>query len=268
MARYAIGDVQGCMNSLERLLALVRFDPATDELWLVGDLVNRGPRSLDVLRWVRAQGRAVRCVLGNHDLHLLARAAGAPAKRRDTLETVLTAPDGAALVDWLRTQPLLHVETPWLLVHAGLHPSWTVEYAQALAREIEAELRGPRWQELVLGLGGPAPPWRDDLTGPARYRAALAYLVRVRTCYRDGRACADFDGPPAQAPAGCAPWFALPEARWRSHVPVFGHWAALGLDVAADHVALDSGCVWGRHLTAIDLDSRAVVQVKATEAAG
>ncbi|HRC54667.1 MAG: symmetrical bis(5'-nucleosyl)-tetraphosphatase [Myxococcales bacterium] len=267
MARYAVGDLQGCMDSFERLLTNLRFDPEVDELWLVGDLVNRGPRSLDVLRWVRRHAGAVRCVLGNHDLHLLARAAGAPPKRRDTLDTVLAAPDRLELIDWLRTRPLLYVEDPWLLVHAGLHPSWTVATAAQLAAEVEAELAGPRWRDLVTSLEGPPVPWRSELVGMARWRSILSYLVRVRTCFADGHVEPGFDGPPAQAPAGTRPWFALPDARWRTHVPVFGHWAALGLDVAPGHIALDSGCVWGKALSAIRLDDRMVFQVKAAEAA-
>lgn len=267
MARYAVGDLQGCMDSFERLLAVLRFDPTKDELWLVGDLVNRGPRSLEVLRWVRRHEGSVRCVLGNHDLHLLARAAGAPAKRRDTVEAVLAAPDREELLGWLRTRPLLHVEAPWVLVHAGLHPSWSVEQARQLAAEVEAELAGPRWRDLVTGLEGLAVPWRPELVGLPRWRAILSYLVRVRTCFADGRVEPSFDGPPAQAPAGTIPWFKLPAARWRTHVPVFGHWAALGLDVGEGHIALDSGCVWGKVLSAIRLDDRMVFQVKAAETA-
>jgi bis(5'-nucleosyl)-tetraphosphatase (symmetrical) len=255
------------MDTFERLLAALSFDPTADRLWLVGDLVNRGPRSLAVLRWVRAQGDAVVCVLGNHDLHLLARAAGAPAKRRDTLDEVLAAPDRDELVDWLRTQPLLHDEAPWVLVHAGLHPRWSVAMARELAAEVEEELRGPRWRELVLAMEGPYQPWSPELRGIARWRAILAYLVRARTCYRDGRLEPSFDGAPADAPTDCVPWFELDDAAWRTHLPVFGHWAALGLHIAADHVALDSGCVWGRSLSALRLEDGQVFQVKAVDVA-
>lgn len=268
MARYAIGDIQGCMDSLERLLALLALDPARDALWLVGDLVNRGPRSLDVLRWARAHEATVTCVLGNHDLHLLARAAGSSAKKRDTLDDVLAAPDRDELIEWLRHRPLVHVEDRWIMVHAGLHPSWTAEQARRLAAELEAELRGPSWRELLAAMEGPPPPWRPDLEGPARWRAILSYLVRVRTCHTDGRVEPDYDGPPAQAPAGCVPWFELTGPRWRNHVPVFGHWAALGLDVQPGHIALDSGCVWGKSLSAIRLEDGQVFQVKAVDAAG
>lgn len=279
MARFAIGDIQGCMDSFERLLALLEqhagLDLASgrDSLWLVGDLVNRGPRSLDVLRWARAHERTVTAVLGNHDLHLLARANGAPAKRRDTLDELLAAPDRDELIDWLRARPFVHVEARWVMVHAGLHPSWTAEQARDLAAELEAELRGDRWRDFLVATGatasdGQPPPWRPELEGPARWRALLSYLVRVRTCHLDGRLEPAFDGHPSQAPAGCVPWFALPGARWRSHVPVFGHWAALGLDVDAHHIALDSGCVWGKSLSAIRLDDGVVFQVKAVDAAG
>jgi bis(5'-nucleosyl)-tetraphosphatase (symmetrical) len=268
MARYAIGDIQGCMGSLERLLALIAFDPAVDSLWLVGDLVNRGPRSLEVLRWAKAHDAAVTCVLGNHDLHLLARACGVPAKRRDTLDEVLAAPDLEDLVGWLRTRPLVHTCAPWVMVHAGLHPAWTVEQARSLAAEIEAELASQRWRDLVIALEGSTSPWRPELEGLARWSAALGYFVRARTCFSDGRLEPVFDGPPAQAPAGCAPWFELPHARWRTHVPVFGHWAALGLDVQPGHVALDSGCVWGRTLSALRLDDHTVFQVKAVDVSG
>jgi bis(5'-nucleosyl)-tetraphosphatase (symmetrical) len=268
VATYAIGDIQGCMSSLERLLALIAFSPADDRLWLVGDLVNRGPRSIDVLRWARDLGPAVTCVLGNHDLHLLARAAGAaPEKKRDTLDDVLYARDCDHLVDWLRAQPLLHVEGELAMVHGGLHPAWTIADARARAAEIERELQAPTWRAFLAQLPGPAPRWDAKLGGGDRWRAILAYLVRARTLKPDGRVEPTFDGPPAEAPAGCVPWFAFPAAAWATHTVVFGHWAALGLDLGAHHIGLDTGCVWGRSLTAIRLDDRMVFQVKAVEAA-
>ena len=268
MARYAIGDIQGCMASLERLLAAIAPDPARDRLWLVGDLVNRGPRSLDVLRWARAQGDRVTTVLGNHDLHLLARAAGlAPAKRRDTLDAVLAAPDLGELVDWLRTRPLVHVEDGWVLVHAGLHPRWTAARARALAAEVEAGLRSPRWKEWLGQLLAASPPWRDDLAGAARGRSILSYLVRVRTCDRTG-GLVDFDGPPEHAPDGAVAWYALPDAAWRDHSVVFGHWAAQGLRLGDRWIATDAGCVWGKRLAAVRLDDRVATTVDAVERAG
>jgi bis(5'-nucleosyl)-tetraphosphatase (symmetrical) len=264
MATYAIGDVQGCMASLERLLASMPLRD-DDRIWLVGDLVNRGPRSLDVLRWAIAQGDRAVCVLGNHDLHLLARAAGAPAKKRDTLDDVLGARDVGALIDWLRARPLVHVENARVLVHAGLHPRWTAADARARAAEPEARLRGDDWRAWIVAQGGKAPAWRDALTGAERERAILSWLVRARMASPDAVLDQDFDGAPVEAPRGLAPWFALPDPAWGDHEIVFGHWAALGLDLGPRHLALDSGCVWGNRLTAVRLEDRAVFQVKAVE---
>ncbi len=266
MATYAIGDIQGCMASLERLLALIDFS-ADDRLWLVGDLVNRGPRSLDVLRWAVDNEQLITCVLGNHDLHLLARAAGAAeAKKRDTLDDVLKARDLERLLEWLRHRPLLHVEHGYAMVHGGLHPQWTVDTARGLAGELEAQLRGPTWRAFLAQLQGPTPRWDDRLGGGDRYRAVLAYLVRARMLRDDGR-IDTYDGPPATAPAGLVPWFKFPNAAWTTHTIVFGHWSALGLDLGRHHIALDTGCVWGRSLTAIRLDDRMVFQAKSVEGA-
>jgi bis(5'-nucleosyl)-tetraphosphatase (symmetrical) len=268
VATIVIGDIQGCMSSLERLLEVVGFAAGHDRLWLVGDLVNRGPRSLDVLRWARELGSSVTCVLGNHDLHLLARAAGAaPEKKRDTLDDVLYARDVERLTDWLRTRPLFHVEGDVAMVHGGLHPAWTIDDAKARASEIERELRAPTWRSFLAQLHGPTPRWDARLGGGDRWRAILAYLTRARTLKADGRVESDFDGKPADAPAGCVPWFAFPAAAWTTHTVVFGHWAALGLDLGAHHIALDTGCVWGRSLTAMRLDDRMVFQVKCVEVA-
>jgi bis(5'-nucleosyl)-tetraphosphatase (symmetrical) len=256
VTRWAIGDIQGCMSSLEQLLRQIGFDRARDQLWLVGDLVNRGPRSLDVLRWAAGLGDAAVSVLGNHDLHLLARVAGtAKAKKRDTLDEILAARDRDTLIDWLRTRPLVHVEDGYLLVHAGLHPAWSVSTAQALSAEICHELRGPAWRDAMADLvSGRAPTWHAGLRGDDRRRAALAYFTRVRMCAGDGAAEPAFDGPPDEAPDHLHPWFALPSRAWTTHVPVFGHWAALGLRVDPGHIALDSACVWGGKLTAMRLD--------------
>jgi bis(5'-nucleosyl)-tetraphosphatase (symmetrical) len=268
VARYAIGDIQGCMASLDRLLGLIDFRSHVDQLWLVGDLVNRGPRSLDVLRWARDLGTSVTCVLGNHDLHLLARAAGAAGpKRLDTLDEILAAPDCDRLIEWLRHRPLIHVDSTHVVVHAGLHPRWTVADAQSRAGEIERELRGPSWRAFLTQTSGPPPRWNDQLGGGDRWRAILAYLIRARTLRTDGRVEPDFDGRPADAPTGCVPWFAFKNPAWATHTVIFGHWAALGLDIGPHHVGLDTGCVWGRSLTAIRLDDRMVFQVKAVESA-
>lgn len=271
VARYAIGDIQGCMASLERLLALIAFSPARDELWLVGDLVNRGPRSLDVLKWAMTHESCVTCVLGNHDLHLLARAAGAAGeKKRDTLDEVLAARDRDRMIEWLRYRPLVHVDGALALVHGGLHPQWTIAQAHALGGEIERELRAPTWRAFLAQTqgGGTPPRWDARLGGSDRWRAILAYLVRARTLHAsDGRVDPDFDGPRADIPAGRTPWFAMPGAAWTTHTVVFGHWAALGLDLGPHHLGIDTGCVWGKSLTAIRLDDRTAYQVKAVEAA-
>ena len=257
------------MSSLQRLLDVIAFSPSRDSIWLVGDLVNRGPRSLEVLRWARDNDGAVNTVLGNHDVHLLARAAGvAGPKKRDTLDDVLAAYDRQGLFDWLRARPLVHVADPFVLLHAGLHPSWSVKTARALASEIETVLRSATWRsELaeLIGKRGKTIAWRDDLMGTARLRTALTYFISVRMCSLDGTMDAEYNGGPDEAPSGLLPWFALPHREWTTHVPVFGHWAALGLDVAADHIALDSGCVWGRQLSAIRLPERAITQVDTVE---
>jgi bis(5'-nucleosyl)-tetraphosphatase (symmetrical) len=260
MATYAIGDIQGCYATFERLLARVRFG-AGDRLWLVGDLVNRGARSVDVLRRVRALGARAQVVLGNHDLHLIGRHLGvAPRKRRDTLEDVLTAPDGAELCDWLRRQPLVHAEGQWLLVHAGVLPSWSAADAEREARAVEAELSGGAAREF-LAVARREPEhgvrWSAAQTGLPRLQTALWILTRLRTLHADGSLCLDFDGPPDAAPPGCRAWFDAP-GRPASPTVVFGHWSALGLHVGAGAIGLDTGCVWGRALTALRLDDRLV----------
>ncbi len=273
MVTYAIGDVQGCAITLQRLLErLAReagFDPARDTLWLTGDLVNRGPRSLDVLRWARAQSEAgplrerLVVVLGNHDLHLLALAAGAAQPgRKDTLGAVLAAPDLAALVEWLRRRPLLHAAEvngrPHALVHAGLPPDWSVARAAALAAELHEALAGPRWRSAVAEVKRQrVERWDDAARGGPRLAAIAATLTRLRTVGRGGRLELDFKGPPAQAPAGSVPWYAAPSPAWGQHVIVCGHWAALGLHLQDDVVACDTGCVWGGTLTAVRLAARA-----------
>jgi len=249
MATYVIGDIQGCRLTLERLLVTVGFDPGRDRLWLVGDLVNRGPDSAGVLRLLRGLGDAVTCVLGNHDLHLLARATGnSPAKPLDTLDDVLAAPDRDELLTWLAARPLLHREKSLTLVHAGLLPEWTVDAAAAEARRLETALR--REPRAALGQG------RQD--------PALRALTTLRTCRKNGTPC-KFSGAPADAPADCVPWFAHPLRRSRGSTVFFGHWAALGLALGPDYVGLDTGCVWGRELTALRLEDRQIWSIPSVE---
>ena len=264
MATYAIGDVQGCFLSLTRLLDRCRFDSRADRVWLVGDLVNRGPRSLEVLRWAAHLGDRVTMVLGNHDLHLLAVAAGArEQKARDTLRAVLEASDREELLAWLRRRPLLHHEGRFLMVHAGLLPSWGADEALPLAREVENELRGSEHTRFLRDLyrASEEPDlWNDTLTGIPRLRVITTALTRLRTCTRQGRMCLDFSGPPDEAPEGCIPWFDVPSRKASASTVVCGHWAALGLRMREDLLALDSGCVWGGFLTAVRLEDRAVFQ--------
>lgn len=261
MAVYAIGDIQGCFESLMALIAAIGFDPRSDRLWLVGDLVNRGPRSLEVLRWARSLGDRAVCVLGNHDLHLVARHAGlARARKRDRLDEVLAAPDAAELCAWLRTRPLIHTDGEHAMIHAGLLPSWSVADACALAAEVEAALAGDDWPTLVAPARDPVPAFRKDLEGLDRLRAILAPMTRIRAVSASAEATMNgqFFGPLREMPAGFVPWFDHPERRSRATCLVFGHWSQLGLMIRDDAIALDSGCVWGRSLSAVRLDDRQV----------
>ena len=268
MATWAVGDIQGCFDTLKRLLDRIEFDPSEDRLWLVGDLVNRGPKSLDVLRWARDAGGAVTSVLGNHDVKLLAQADGLwPSRKGDTLDDVLRAPDRDELLAWLADRPFVHAEGDWLMVHAGLPPTWSAHEALALAEEASAALRGKDRRKLLESLKSDPPlQWDESLTGWRRLAAIVTAVTRLRTCTREGVACEGFSGSPEDAPEGCVPWFDLPRRSHDSRI-LFGHWAALGLLVRPDVVGLDSGCVWGRYLTAYRLEDGQVEQEAAVEGA-
>lgn len=263
MALYAIGDLQGCLAPLERLLARIAFDPGRDRLWFVGDLVNRGPDSAGCLRLVKALGPAAVTVLGNHDLHLVCVAAGIEKPRaRDTLEGILSAPDRDELVDWLRHRPLMHVEGAHAMVHAGLLPEWTVSRARELAAEVENALQGPGWRRFLADLYGNWPArWHDGLAGHDRLRAIVNAMTRLRVCTPEGEMALSFKGEPGEKFPDRVPWFSMPGRRSATHTIVCGHWSALGLRVGPDVLALDSGCVWGRSLTAIRLADRRLFQV-------
>jgi len=264
LATYAIGDIQGCYDSLQALLAQCNFNPDADRLWLVGDLVNRGPKSLETLRFVRSLGEAAITVLGNHDLYLLMVAEGGAKFRGkdDTLQEIFDAPDCDALLDWLRQQPLCHTEGDYCMVHAGLLPQWTAARARELAREVETALQGPNFREFILNLWGSEPAgWSDELTGWQRLRVIVNAMTRMRFCTLDGVMEFKVKGKLANAPAGHLPWFDLPDRKSRDAVLVTGHWSALGLKVEPNFLALDSGCLWGGHLTAVRLEDRAVFQV-------
>ncbi|PZN32737.1 MAG: diadenosine tetraphosphatase [Proteobacteria bacterium] len=257
---YAIGDIQGCAAEFEQLLERIRFDPARDRLWLVGDLVNRGPRSLEVLRKVKALGAAAVSVLGNHDLHLLAVAlAGAPLKSKDTLEDILRAPDRDELLEWLRHRPMLHHD-PTLgitMVHAGLPPQWDLETARACARELEDALRDrERCVTLLTRMYGDEPRrWSPDLAGFERLRFITNCLTRLRFCRADGTLELKYKGTPQDAPPGVLPWFRVPDRRSRSMRIVCGHWSALGYHDSDGVLSIDTGCVWGNALCAVRLDA-------------
>ncbi|NMG76080.1 symmetrical bis(5'-nucleosyl)-tetraphosphatase [Aromatoleum diolicum] len=265
MAIYAIGDIQGCYSVLLRLLERIAFDPAVDRLWAVGDLVNRGPESVQTLRFLRDLGDAATVVLGNHDLYLLMVAAG--HKRLDdddTLFQVLEAPDRDVLLAWVASRPLMHVEGDYAMLHAGLLPRWTIGKAQELANEVSAALNGPDSKKLLLHLGGNQPEsWSENLTGWDRYRVVVNALTRMRFCTADGRMALRAKGPPAQAPADTMPWFMVPDRFNRTHTIVCGHWSALGFYRMPGLIALDSGCVWGGKLTAVRLEDGEVFQVQA-----
>jgi len=258
MTLFAIGDIQGCATQFDRLLARIDFDAQRDHLWLVGDLVNRGPQSLSVLRRVAGLGKAVTSVLGNHDLHLLAAAAGGrQSAPSDTFQDVLAAEDRDQLIDWLRHRPLLHWDQDKhrVLVHAGLPPPWSVEEAAARAADVEALLRSPAWPEFVRNMYGNSPTaWSKRLDAAAARRYTINALTRMRFCDALGQLEFAHAGPPGSQPGGLMPWFDVPGRRASDVHVVFGHWAALGLLQRDDLTALDSGCVWGQSLTAVALD--------------
>lgn len=258
MAVYGVGDLQGCYDALRCLLDKIQFDPSRDLLWLTGDLVNRGPQSLDCLRFVRSLGPSAVTVLGNHDLHLLAVWCGAQRrKRKDTLDQVLDAPDADELCHWLRQQPMAHYDAgrDTLMTHAGIPPQWTVAKALTLARELEAVLRGPDYREFFAQMYGNRPArWDDHLHGVERLRVITNYLTRMRLLDGEGGLEFDHKEGPDEAPEGYRPWYAYPRPD-KSRI-IFGHWAALQGRLRSERfVALDTGCVWGGQLTALDLDS-------------
>ena len=258
MAVYAIGDVQGCYDSLRTLLDKVGFDPDADTLWLTGDLVNRGPQSLEVLRFVSSLPSAI-TVLGNHDLHLLAVASGqAPAKKRDTLSELLAAPDRDELLDWLRARPLLHHDDVlgYTLVHAGLLPQWDLETAKILAAEAGHFISSSDRNELFTHMYGDTPDhWEVGLAGWARVRVIINGFTRLRYCDICGHMDLRPKMKPGGQPAGLLPWFQVPGRRSQGLRIVFGHWSTLGVWNGDGVIGLDSSCLWGGRLTAVRLDT-------------
>jgi bis(5'-nucleosyl)-tetraphosphatase (symmetrical) len=256
MAVYLIGDIQGCDTALERLLHKVDFSPSRDELFVLGDLVNRGPDSAGVLRRLMALGHSAQCVLGNHDLHALAVATGArKSSRMDTLKDLLRGPDSDPLLDWLRHQRMALQAHGVLMVHAGVLPSWSAAQTLRLAAEVEAVLQGQHWRAFLQQMYGNQPAsWDDALQGMDRLRVIVNALTRLRFCTPEGVMEFDTKDNALAAPTGCVPWFDVPHRQTASAVIVFGHWSTLGWLGRTDVWALDSGCVWGGCLSALALD--------------
>jgi bis(5'-nucleosyl)-tetraphosphatase (symmetrical) len=266
MATYAIGDIQGCHAELTRLLDYLGFSASRDRLWLVGDLVNRGPDSLAVLRFVKGLGDSATTVLGNHDLHLVMQSAGhGKRSAEDTLAPVLAAPDREELLAWLRARPLFHVEDEYAMVHAGLLPQWDVAQAAALSDEVSAALVATDYRDFLAHMWGSEPnAWRDDLAGWDRLRVVVNAMTRMRFCTPEG--VMEFrapgaKGPPDRGPEGCLPWFDVQGRHSADHQLIFGHWSALGFRREESFLALDSGCLWGGCLTAVRLEDRRVFQL-------
>lgn len=263
MPTYAIGDLQGCQPKLTELLEKIWAVCPEPRLVFVGDLVNRGPRSLATLREVRALGDTTNVVLGNHDLHLLAVAEGIrKAHSSDTLDDILNAPDRDELLDWLRHRPLALFENGHLIVHGGVLPQWTAQQTLALANEVETVLRGPDWVEFLRQMYGNTPAkWEDSLQGADRIRCIVNALTRIRFCSTDGTMDLAATKGVETALPGHMPWFDVPGRKTEDVTVVFGHWSTLGLTMRPNLISLDTGCLWGGKLTAVCLDDRSVVQV-------
>lgn len=263
MTTYAIGDVQGCFHAFEALLAKLAFDSKKDRLWLVGDMVNRGSCSLEMLRWCYANRDVTQVVLGNHDLHALVVANGiVKHKKHDTLKPLLAASDADELLAWLRYQPLMVKEGNVVMVHAGLLPGWTVDEALTYAAEVEAALQGDDYVEFLANMYGNQPDaWHSSLTGFDRLRVITNAMTRLRICNPAGEMEFAFKGELNAIPAGFMPWFDVPVRKSLDHTIVFGHWSALGLQHRNNVHALDTGCLWGGHLTALNLETKAITQV-------
>jgi len=263
MSTYAIGDVQGCYYAFQALIKKIRFDVTKDRLWLVGDLINRGTGSLEVLRWCYAHRWNIQVVLGNHDLHAIAVAHQIrPAHRGDTLQAILDADDGELLLSWLRQQPLLVVDQDYVMVHAGLLPQWSISQAVSLADEVSQVLRGEQYVAFLQQMYGNHPnSWHDSLVGYDRLRAITNAMTRMRVCSPEGELEFAFKGEPHDAPVGYLPWFKVADRQSRDATILCGHWSALGLHTQDNIIALDTGCLWGGQLTAYCLDTKEIVQV-------
>lgn len=264
MSTYAIGDIQGCLKPLQCLLEKIAFNPVNDKLWLVGDLINRGPDTLATLRFLYSMRDSLTIVLGNHDLHFLAVAYGQRKKgQHDTLDELLQAPDCSELVQWLRQQKLLHHDPllGFTMVHAGIPPHWDLQQAQERAREVEAVLQGPQISEYLASMYGNKPnQWKNKLSGLERLRLITNYFTRMRFCNAEGDLELETKENASAAPVGYAPWFSFAGRKTNQEKIVFGHWAALeGRTNVSNVYALDTGCVWGGYLTALRLDDMQLI---------
>ncbi|MFZ3088685.1 MAG: symmetrical bis(5'-nucleosyl)-tetraphosphatase, partial [Methylotenera sp.] len=263
MTTYAIGDIQGCYHAFQALLQRIQFDAKSDQLWLVGDLVNRGSGSLEVLRWCYAHQDSLRVVLGNHDLHALVVAEGIVAPHKgDTLDALLAADDSDVLLNWLRRQRIVYQEGDFLMVHAGLLPQWTAEQALRYAAEVECALQSDDYLYFLRHMYGNLPDqWSDELTGIDRLRVITNATTRLRICSVQGLMEFKFKGELKDIPAGFMPWFEVPGRATQDTPVIFGHWSALGLQQKTNLYALDTGCLWGGKLTAMNVHTKAIVQV-------
>ena len=267
MAIYAIGDIHGCFEPFQRLLREIEFNPGKDTLWLTGDLVNRGPQSLAVLRWVFQHQDQVEIVLGNHDLHLLALAAGCGTPHRsDTLRDILNADDSKVLLDWLRCQPMMITGQDYAMLHAGLLPDWSIVRALALAGEVASELSGQKYRDFLSCLYGNQPTrWDENLCGVDRFRVIVNAMTRMRCLTRNSELDMHYKGTLENADPGLTPWFEVPGC-WRGEKKIVcGHWSALGVHITDEVWAIDSGCVWGGSLTAIRLGDGAIFSSPCSE---
>lgn len=265
MATYAIGDIQGCYHAFQALLKRIEFDVETDVLWLVGDMINRGSGSLDVLRWCHRYQANIKVVLGNHDLHAIAVAHGIRKQSRsDTLQPILDAPDADALLTWLRHQPLMVANKDYVMVHAGLLPQWRISEALDYAKEVEAALQGDGYVDFLSNMYGNSPNiWQDDLEGYDRLRVITNAMTRMRVCTLGGALDFSFKGELTDVPTGLVPWFDFPKRASKEQSIIFGHWSALGLHQRQHLYALDTGCLWGGKLTAMCLETKQITQVSA-----
>lgn len=258
MSIYAIGDVQGCFDDLQRLLIEIDFNKKKDQLWFVGDLVNRGPKSLETLRFIKSLGDAAICVLGNHDLHLLALAYDlSPYRAKDTLQPILEAPDKNELLDWLRNRPLFHYNDDFCLLHAGLPPQWDFSLAKKMAAKVEKVLRGDGYLDFFKVMYGDEPDqWSDKLKTLEQLRFTVNCFTRLRFCDAKGRLDFKNNGKLGSQPEHLMPWFDVPHRKSTDLKIIFGHWSALGYHQSNQCYAIDTGCLWGGQLTALKLGKK------------